>query len=110
MDDCPLPTCSLAEVGARHGKLDAGEKSGEEVCVAGQLMLKRLQGTVAFGTLRDRSEMLQLCAGAGWTEDFSGFCHLPLGRIAIEGEVVKTREGQLSVKVARWQLIAGGST
>ena len=101
------PTCSLAEVRARHEKMDAGEESGEEVAVGGRLMLRREQGKLAFGELRDWTGEVQLFAGAGWTEDLRGFCGLPLGTwVGVAGEVVKTRKGELSVKVARWQVLA----
>ncbi|MGH9115997.1 MAG: lysine--tRNA ligase, partial [Acidimicrobiales bacterium] len=60
-----------------------------------------------FGTLRDSSGSVQLFAGAQWTEDFAGFVHLSLGDwIGATGEVVRTRTGELSVKVAAWVLLA----
>ena len=101
------PSSSLAEVRHRHDGLADGVESGEVVTVAGRLMRRREQGKLAFGELRDWSGELQLFAGAQWTEDFAGFCGLPLGTwVGAEGEVVKTRRGELSVRVARWQVLA----
>ncbi|MEO5680374.1 MAG: lysine--tRNA ligase [Acidimicrobiales bacterium] len=101
------PTASLAEVRSRHEALADGEESGEVVTVAGRLMLRREQGKLAFGTLREWTGEVQLFAGASWTEDFAGFTGLSLGTwVGAEGEVVKTRRGELSVKVARWQVLA----
>jgi lysyl-tRNA synthetase class 2 len=101
------PTCSLAEVRARHEKLADGEESGEVVTVGGRLMLRREHGKLAFGTLRDWTGAVQLFAGSAWTEDFAGFSSLPIGTwVGAEGEVVKTKKGELSVKVTRWQVLA----
>ena len=110
MADVPYryePTASTAEVRSRHEGLSDGEGSGEVVTIAGRLMLRREQGKLAFGTLRDWTGEMQLFAGASWTDDFPRFTGLPLGTwVGAEGEVVKTRRGELSVKVARWQVLA----
>ena len=50
---------------------------------------------------------IQLFAGAAWTEDFDGFGRLSLGDwIGATGEVVRTRTGELSVKISSWVLLA----
>ena len=101
------PDASTAELGERFGELDAGAETGVAVTVAGRLMLRREMGKLAFGTLRDSSGSIQLFAGANWTDDFAGFVHLSLGDwIGATGEVVKTKTGELSVKVASWVLLA----
>jgi len=101
------PTASLEVVRASHQDLADGEETGEVVTVGGRIMLRREQGKLAFATLRDWSGEIQLFAGAAWTEDFAGFSGLSLGTwVGTEGEVVKTRRGELSVKVARWQVLA----
>ena len=52
--------------------------------------------------LDDGSARIQLFAGNAWTEQFAEFSKLSLGDwIGAEGEVVKTRTGELSVKVAK---------
>lgn len=110
MADVPYrfePTSSLAAVRERHDGLNDGEESGDIVTVGGRMMLRREQGKLAFGTLRDWTGEIQLFAGTGWTEDLSGFSSLTLGTwIGVEGEVVKTRRGELSVKVTSWQVLA----
>ncbi|MGH9056104.1 MAG: OB-fold nucleic acid binding domain-containing protein, partial [Acidimicrobiales bacterium] len=91
----------------RFGHLEPGGESGVTVSVAGRLMLRREMGKLAFGDLRDSSGSVQLFAGVGWTEDFAGFVHLSRGDwIGATGEVVRTRTGELSVKVAAWVLLA----
>ncbi|HLI00872.1 MAG TPA: lysine--tRNA ligase [Acidimicrobiales bacterium] len=100
-------TATAAELAAAHEGLKAGEGSGLVTSVAGRLMLRREMGKVAFGDLRDSSGRIQLFAGSAWTEDFDGFVHLTLGDwIGATGEVVRTRTGELSVRVERWVLLA----
>src|SRR5205823_873721 len=58
-------------------------------------------------SLRDSSGSIQLFSGVAWTEDFDGVVRLSLGDwIGATGEVVKTRTGELSVKVQKWALLA----
>ncbi len=100
-------TATAAEVAARWGGLAPGEESGQEVAVAGRLMLSRPQGRVAFAELRDSSGSVQLFALAGVTADFEGLVRRNLGDwVGARGEVVRTKRGELSVKVAEWVLLA----
>jgi len=100
-------THDAASVRAEFGAIADGGETGVEVSVAGRLMLNRPQGKLAFAELRDSSGSIQLFAGAGWTEDFERFSRLSLGDwIGAGGEVVKTRKGELSVKVRSWVVLA----
>jgi lysyl-tRNA synthetase, class II len=100
-------THSAAAVRAGWDGLAPGQDSGEVVSVAGRVMLLRTQGKVAFGELRDSSGSIQLFAQAGTTEDLEGFVRLNLGDwIGAQGEVVRTRRGELSVRVREWTLLA----
>ena len=101
------PDSAAADLATRYADLPASGETGVTVTVAGRLMLRREMGKLAFGTLRDSSGSIQLFAGAKWTEDFEGFVHLSLGDwIGATGEVVRTKTGELSVKVVRWTLLA----
>ncbi len=100
-------TATTAELVAAHAGLEPGEGSGQVVSVAGRLMLRREMGKLAFGDLRDSLGSVQLFAGRAWTDDFDGFTHLSLGDwIGATGEVVRTRTGELSVRVERWVVLA----
>ena len=91
----------------RFEHLAEGEESGVIVTVAGRLMLNRPQGKLSFGTLRDSTGAVQLFALAALTETFEEFTKLSLGDwVGATGEVVRTKRGELSVKVASWQLLA----
>jgi lysyl-tRNA synthetase class 2 len=100
-------THQAAEVVERWSGLTDGEESGETVAVAGRLMLSRPQGKLAFAELRDASGSIQLFALAKVTARFEEFIRLNLGDwIGARGEVVRTKRGELSVKVADWELLA----
>ena len=90
-----------------YAHLADAEESGVDVRVAGRVMLLRTQGKLAFATLRDSSGEIQLFALAARTEDFAEFAKLHLGDwVGVSGEVVRTKRGELSVKVTRWVLLA----
>jgi lysyl-tRNA synthetase class 2 len=100
-------TAMAAEVAARWAYLGAGEESGEDVSVAGRVMLSRPQGRLAFAELRDSSGSVQLFALDKVTVDFEEFTRLSLGDwVGARGEVVRTKRGELSVKVGDWVLLA----
>jgi lysyl-tRNA synthetase class 2 len=70
-------------------------------------MLLRTQGKLAFAELRDSSGAIQLFALAAATDRFEEFARLSLGDwVGVTGEVVKTKRGELSVKVGTWDLLA----
>jgi len=102
------PTATAAELHARYDdSLDAGAETNETVTVAGRLMLRRVQGKLAFGQLQDSTGRVQLFCPAQTTERFEEFTRLDLGDwIGATGEVMKTRKGELSVKVREWVLLA----
>ena len=101
------PNASAAELAVRFADLPAEGESGVFVTVAGRMMLRREFRQLAFGTLRDSSGSIQLFAGTKWTEDFAGFVGLSLGDwIGATGQVVRTKTGELSVKVDSWVLLA----
>ncbi len=96
-----------AQIHDRFGDLEPGVETGEVVGVAGRLMLRRVQGKLAFGTLQDSSGQVQLFATAAGTPGFGEFCDLNLGDwIGVRGEVMTTRRGEVSVRVDDWTLLA----
>ena len=101
------PTATSAELVEKYGDLDDGAETGIKVTIAGRLMLRRGQGKLAFGTLQDGGGRIQLFALAKVCPDFEGFTSLSLGDwIGVSGEVMKTKKGELSVKVEEWSVLA----
>ena len=96
-----------ADVHERFGALEQGASSGTVVAVAGRVMLVRPQGKLAFATLRDSTGEVQLFASKADTQEFERFGKLRIGDwVGATGEVMRTRRGELSVKVVDWVLLA----
>ena len=90
-----------------YAHLSDGEESGVVVKVAGRVMLMRTQGKLAFATMRDLTGEIQLFAMSAITAEFDEFAKLHLGDwVGVTGEVVRTKRGELSVKVASWDRLA----
>jgi lysyl-tRNA synthetase class 2 len=92
---------TLAEVRRGWDGLAAGEESGDVVRVAGRIVLKRVMGRLAFWTLRHDGEEVQimLVVGALGEDQFRLVVDLDVGDlVGVEGPVVRTRKGELSVK------------
>jgi lysyl-tRNA synthetase, class II len=94
-------THTLGEVRRGWDQLAAGEETGDVVRVAGRIVLKRAMGRLAFWTLRHDGQELQvmLTVGTLGEEQFEVVLDLDVGDwVGVEGPVVKTRKGELSVK------------
>lgn len=101
------PTATAAALLAEHNGLDAGVETELQVTLAGRLMLRRGQGKLTFGQLQDATGRIQLFGPADVTPDFEDFTSLSLGDwIGVTGMVMKTKKGELSVKVTDWVLLA----
>ncbi len=101
------PTHHAAEIVEAYAGIADGEETGAKVTVAGRLMLQRPHGRLAFAVLRDQTGDIQLFALEKATDRFDELSALPLGTwVRATGEVVKTRKGELSVKVADWEVLA----
>lgn len=82
---------------------------GKTVTIAGRLMSKRGQGKVVFADIHDRDGKMQLFIklDAVGEENLKEFKTYDLGDwIAAEGEVFRTKAGEISVKVNSFQLIS----
>jgi lysyl-tRNA synthetase class 2 len=89
--------------------LEPGTETGVTVRVAGRLLLIRRQGKLVFATLRDGTAAIQLFVSQGdvGEEALAEFARFDLGDwVGVEGEVMTTRRGELSVKVRTFQLLA----
>lgn len=85
------------------------ELEGKEVSLAGRLMSKRGMGKSSFADIQDRTGKIQLFVNIknlpeGKYEDFK---HLDIGDvIGLKGEVMKTKTGEVSVRVSDYTLLA----
>jgi lysyl-tRNA synthetase, class II len=101
------PTATAGDLHSRFGNLAAGEETAEFASVAGRILLLRDFGKNVFVTLRDGSGDIQLFLNRDTLgEGFSRVGDLDLGDIiGGSGRVVKTRTGELSVKVEQLSLL-----
>ena len=101
-------TGRAGEIAEQFAHLEDGEETEHTVTVAGRVMLLRDQGRLAFATLREGGgDEIQLFALSKVLEGFDEFVKLDLGDwIAATGEVVRTKRGELSVKVRSFVLLA----
>ncbi|MDG4804957.1 bifunctional lysylphosphatidylglycerol synthetase/lysine--tRNA ligase LysX [Micromonospora sp. WMMD980] len=97
-------TTSCAAVRQRHAGLAPDTGAGETVAVAGRVLLVRDHGRLLFVTVRDGSGDLQLLLEHDldrWRSSVDIGDH-----VGATGEVYATRRGEVSVRVASWELTA----
>jgi lysyl-tRNA synthetase class 2 len=101
-------TGRAADLAERFADLEDGEETEHTVTVAGRVMLLRDQGRLAFATLREGGGAeIQLFALSKVLDGFDEFVKLNLGDwIGATGEVVRTKRGELSVKVRSFVKLA----
>ncbi|MEZ5740929.1 MAG: lysine--tRNA ligase [Burkholderiaceae bacterium] len=104
------PTDHAADLLARAESLDRAALEAEpvDVCLAGRMVLKRVQGKASFATLQDGTGRIQLYlndAGVG-PDVHEAFKHWDLGDIiGAQGQLFKTMKGELSVRCASIRLL-----
>ena len=103
-------TNTIAEVRARYPDLAVDTATGEHVGVAGRVMLSRIAGKLCFATIRDGTGDIQVMLSAdrlgedalvAWKRDVDLGDH-----IGVEGEVISSRRGELSVLADRFAITA----
>jgi lysyl-tRNA synthetase, class II len=101
------PDHTAAALREEFDSLAPAEETGVTVTVAGRLMFRRDQGKLAFFTLQDGSGRIQLFCTAKVTSRYDELTALSVGDwIGATGEVMKTKTGELSVRVHEWMLLA----
>ena len=99
----------IAALRGAHEGLQAGEEAPGEHRVAGRLIAKRLHGKVSFLVIKDGGGELQLLAAddALGEPDYAALQDLDVGDIAgFSGTMMRTRRGELSLRVAAFELLA----
>ncbi|MFN2525397.1 MAG: lysine--tRNA ligase [Actinomycetota bacterium] len=102
-------TSSIGALQDRFASLEAGSQSGAQASLGGRIMSVRAHGKVAFADLRDSSETVQLFAQLDelGEDAFKNFLDLAVGDIVgAEGEVVRTKRGELSLLVSEVVVLA----
>jgi len=94
-------TATIAEIRRRYPALEPGAETGDRVGVTGRVMLSRIGGKLCFATIRDGTGDLQVMISQSrvgperlsfWKQNVDLGDH-----IGVQGEVVASRTGELSV-------------
>jgi lysyl-tRNA synthetase class 2 len=104
-------THTLREIRDAHPDLPPDTSTGDRVAVAGRVMFLRNTGKLCFATLRegDGTELQAMLSLAAVGDDAlaSWKAVVDLGDIVlVEGEVITSRRGELSVSAASWRMLA----
>jgi lysyl-tRNA synthetase class 2 len=102
------PTATAAEIHERHGALEPGSDTDDDVTVAGRVMLLRSFGKLVFVTLQDATGRIQLFVNRRVLGDagFERFDEVDLGDwVGATGKVMTTKKGELSVAVSGFAVL-----
>jgi lysyl-tRNA synthetase class 2 len=103
-------THTISDVRKRYPDLAPDTGTGERVGVVGRVLLSRVGGKLCFATIRDGTAEIQVMisadrvgedALASWKRDVDLGDH-----IGVEGEVISSRRGELSVLADRFAITA----
>jgi lysyl-tRNA synthetase class 2 len=100
---------TLSQLRSEFGDLPPGTETEVRVRVAGRIRLLRRQGKLTFATIRDQSGAVQLFVSRAelGEERHAAFNALDLGDwVGVDGTVMTTKKGELSVKVDGFQLLS----
>ncbi len=92
-----------------YSGLDPEERSGERPSIAGRIVAVRRMGKASFFDLRDGTGKIQLHAAADvlGEEEYKRLRACDIGDfISVEGEVFRTKRGELTVEVERWTFLS----
>jgi lysyl-tRNA synthetase class 2 len=103
-------TTTIAEIREKHPDLEPDTATGEKVGVTGRVVLSRIGGKLCFATIRDGTADIQVMisqdrvgepALAAWKSEVDLGDH-----IGVEGEVITSRSGELSVLADSYAITA----
>jgi lysyl-tRNA synthetase class 2 len=101
---------TIGEIRDQFPSLEPGEETDVSVRVAGRIMLLRGHGKLIFATIQDRSGSVQLFLSQSETgkdalKQFETMFDIG-DWIGVDGTVIATKRGELSVKVATFELLS----
>ncbi len=101
-------TATITEIREKYPDLEPGTETGDKVGVTGRVMLIRNTGKLCFATIRDAGGDLQVMlslAKVGQEQLDFWKREVDLGdHIGVEGEVITSRRGELSVMADRFAI------
>jgi lysyl-tRNA synthetase, class II len=103
------PRTEIGPLREANEGLSAGEDTGDPHRIAGRVVARRGHGKLTFLVIKDASGDLQLMAqlDALGAESYADLEQVDLGDfVGAEGTMMRTRRGELSLRVASWQLLS----
>ena len=103
------PRDEIGSLQAAYESLEAGQDSPDVRRIAGRVVARRVHGKLTFVVLKDLSGELQLFCqlDALGDERYAALEHVDLGDfVGAEGAVMRTRRGELSLRITSWQLLS----
>ena len=100
---------TAAAIRGEFGEIAAGTDTGRVVHIAGRVLAERRHGSLDFADLEDESGRIQLMAtrDAVGSDELHEFSDLDLGDwIGVEGTVIASNHGELTVRVAKFELLS----
>jgi lysyl-tRNA synthetase, class II len=100
---------SAAAIHEEFDGLAAGADTGRDVRIAGRILGERRHGRIDFADLRDETGQIQLLVTADTvgSDELHDFSDLDLGDwVGVEGAVIASDKGELSVRVAKFELLS----
>ncbi|RLE41236.1 lysine--tRNA ligase, partial [Candidatus Acetothermia bacterium] len=99
----------IGTINSCYSELSSQERRGDRKTVAGRIVAMRRMGKASFFDLRDGTGKIQLHAAADvlGEEEYKRLRSCDIGDcIAVEGEVFRTKRGELTVEVESWRFLA----
>ncbi|MCX7831599.1 MAG: lysine--tRNA ligase [Actinobacteria bacterium] len=99
----------ISEVRKDYENIEPGTETGVRVSCAGRILALRTHGKATFADLKDGSQKIQLFASLNQLgeEEYELFTNLDIGDIiGVEGTVFKTRKGELSIKLEKFEILS----
>jgi len=102
------PTHHADQLKNSFAGLKPEERTKETVCIAGRLLTKRDMGKIAFATVADQTETIQLLAKEDIMKDaYKLFKKVDLGDfVGAKGIVFKTKSGEVTIEIKEFVLLS----
>lgn len=95
-----------AELHAVHKGLGPEQRTGENVSIAGRIVLFRRMGKLSFMEVRDASGQIQVMLRKDNLQGYGLLKHLDMGDwIGVRGEIITTKTGELTVLADSFEVL-----
>jgi len=98
---------NAGEIKKKFSKLKKEEKTKNKVVLAGRIITSRIMGKIAFLTLKDETEKIQIYGSKNSTKNYNLFKKIDTGDfVGVYGTIFKTKAGELTINVQKFELLS----